>query len=44
VDLYLISDTQTVGKASVIASLTGVRRSELPTNWSGSIEVHDGII
>lgn len=44
IDLYLISDTTSAGKASVIASLTGIRRGDLPNNWSGSLEVHDGII
>ena len=44
VDVYLISDTTTAGKATVIAPLTGITRDQLVNNWSGSAAVHHGLI
>jgi hypothetical protein len=43
-DVWLISDTTAEGKATVVANLTGIRRSEIVNNWSGSSEVHAGLI
>ena len=35
-NLWLISDSAVAGKATVIASLTGIPANSLATNWSGS--------
>jgi hypothetical protein len=38
-DVWLMSDDDTVAKATIIASLTGIPVSEIKNNWSGSSEV-----
>ncbi len=37
--VFLLSDSASECSASVIAGLTGVDNSHLPTNWSGSVGV-----
>ena len=37
-DIFLVS-AAAVGEATIIAGLTGIERSELPGNWSGSAGV-----